>query len=117
MGICLQQMGHIRYCLGGYPKALEYHLKADKIFREENKPELIAGNLDDMGIVYYYNRQIPVARKQYSEAQAIDTKINNVELGGNIFFLSFRFLIIRRITTAAARMTTIAKTPELTFCI
>src|ERR1043166_4758686 len=33
-GICLQQMGEICYYLGSYPKALDYHLQADKIFRE-----------------------------------------------------------------------------------
>lgn len=70
-GICLQQMGEICYYLGSYPKALDYHLQADKIFREEGRKQLIADNLNDMGILYYYNKQILVARKQYEEALSI----------------------------------------------
>lgn len=71
MGTCLQQMGQICYYLGNYPKALDYHRQADKIFRETNNTEQVARNLNDMGLVYYQNRQIPVARKQYEEALSI----------------------------------------------
>src|SRR6266850_2082513 len=53
--ICLQQMGQICYYLGNYPQALDFHLQADKIFREGGHREPIAANLDDMGILYYYN--------------------------------------------------------------
>lgn len=70
-GVSLQKMGNICYYLGNYPQALEYHLKADKIFRDQERKDLIAANLNDMGILYYYNRQIPVARKQYEEALSI----------------------------------------------
>ncbi len=33
--------------------------------------EQVARNLNDMGILYYYNRQLPVARRQYDEALSI----------------------------------------------
>jgi tetratricopeptide (TPR) repeat protein len=79
MGICLQQMGQVCFYLGNYPKALDYHLKADKIFRETNNNEQLARNLNDMGLVYYQNRQIPVARKQYDEALSIYYKAGNRE--------------------------------------
>jgi len=70
-GICLQQMGQICYYLGNYPQALDFHLKADTIFRKDGRKEQVAANLDDMGILYYYNRQLPLARKQYDEALSI----------------------------------------------
>jgi tetratricopeptide (TPR) repeat protein len=79
MGICLQQMGQVCFYLGNYPKALDYHLKADKIFRETNNNEQLARNLNDMGLVYYQNRQLPVARKQYEEALSIYYKTGNRE--------------------------------------
>ncbi|MBO9204159.1 MULTISPECIES: tetratricopeptide repeat protein [Niastella] len=79
MGICLQQMGQVCYYLGNYPKALDFHGKADKIFRETNNDEQLARNLNDMGLVYYQNRQIPVARKQYEEALSIYYKLGNRE--------------------------------------
>jgi tetratricopeptide (TPR) repeat protein len=70
-GICLQQMGEICYYFGRYPQALDFHLQADRIFREKRKPQLIAANLNDMGILYYQNKQILLARKQYDEALSI----------------------------------------------
>jgi tetratricopeptide (TPR) repeat protein len=79
MGICLQQMGQVCYSLGNYPKALDFHLQADKIFRETNNEEQLARNLNDMGLVYYQNRQLPVARKQYEEALSIYYKQGNKE--------------------------------------
>src|SRR6187402_51831 len=47
MATCLQQMGQICYYLGNYPQALDYHLQADKMFREGRHREQIAANLDD----------------------------------------------------------------------
>jgi tetratricopeptide (TPR) repeat protein len=78
-GICLQQMGQICYYLGSYVKALDFHLQADKIFREESKTERIAANLNNMGILYYYNKQLPLARKQYDEALTIYQRAVNDE--------------------------------------
>lgn len=79
MGVCLQQMGQVCFSLGNYPKALDFHLQADKIFRETNNNEQLARNLNDMGLVYYQNRQLPVARKQYDEALAIYYKLGDQE--------------------------------------
>ncbi|MEJ0102937.1 MAG: tetratricopeptide repeat protein [Bacteroidota bacterium] len=78
-GICLQQMGKICYYIGNYVKALDFHLQADKIFREEGRKEHLASNLDDMGILYYYNKQLTQARKQYNEALTIYGETDNVE--------------------------------------
>jgi tetratricopeptide (TPR) repeat protein len=76
-GICLQQMGQICYYLGNYPKALDFHEQADKLYRAEGDRERVAANLDDMGLLYYYNRQMPLARKQYDEALGIYREIGN----------------------------------------
>ena len=80
-GICLQQMGQICYYLGNFPKALDFHGQADKLFREGGGHDLerVAANLNDMGILYYYNRQTPLAWKQYEEALAIYRQTGNVE--------------------------------------
>ncbi|HEX6428853.1 MAG TPA: tetratricopeptide repeat protein [Niastella sp.] len=79
MGVCLQQMGQVCYYLGNYPKALDFHRQADKIFRETNNTTQVARNLNDMGLVYYQNRQLPVARKQYEEALSIYFRTGNKE--------------------------------------
>nr|WP_189523636.1 tetratricopeptide repeat protein [Nostoc sp. PA-18-2419] len=78
-GICLQQMGQISYYLGNYPQALDFHSKADKLFREVHDRERVAANLGDMGLLYYYNRQQPLARRQYEEALSIYRETGNVE--------------------------------------
>jgi tetratricopeptide (TPR) repeat protein len=78
-GTCLQQMGQICYYLGNYPQALDFHLQADKIFREQGNPDRLAANLCDMGLLYYYNRQMPMARKQYEEALIIYRQQSNSE--------------------------------------
>ena len=84
-GICLQQMGQICYYLGNYPKALDYHGQADKLFRAEGDRERIAANLNDMGLLYYYNRQMALARKQYDEAFSIYRQVGNVEGMANTY--------------------------------
>jgi tetratricopeptide (TPR) repeat protein len=84
-GISLQRMGNICYSLGNYPQALDYHHKADRIFRDQNRRDLVADNLNDMGILYYYNRQLPMARKQYDEALSIYQQIHNIEGQANTY--------------------------------
>jgi tetratricopeptide (TPR) repeat protein len=76
---CLQQMGQVCYYLGNYPKALDFHNQADKLFRELNQDALLAGNLNDMGLVYYYNKQSTQARRQYDEAMSIYRKLDKKE--------------------------------------
>ncbi|MBS1563432.1 MAG: hypothetical protein JST39_03540 [Bacteroidetes bacterium] len=78
-GSCLQQMGRMCYELGNYVQALDFHQKADKIFREEGMQEKIAGNLADMGILYYYNKQPLLARRQYDEALSTYARTVNIE--------------------------------------
>jgi tetratricopeptide (TPR) repeat protein len=68
---CLQQMGRRCYHLGHYPQSLEFHLQASEIFRQAGRMEALAANLDDIGTLYYYNRQPNLAKKHYEQALAI----------------------------------------------
>ncbi len=71
MAVCLQQMGSLCYHFGNYPAALDYLLRADKIYRSSGDRDKLASNLDDLGLLYYQNKQIPQARMQFDEASAI----------------------------------------------
>lgn len=73
----LQQMGRACFHLGHYPQALDYHLQAGEIFRSEGKQEQLANNLNDLGILYYYNRQRGLAHQQYQEALSIYSHLHN----------------------------------------
>ena len=66
--LCLKQMGHICYHLAHFPQALDYHLQADKLFREQGQSLLRAENLNDIGMVFLHYRQHDLARQQYDEA-------------------------------------------------
>lgn len=67
-GQCLQQMGKVCYVQGHFRQALEFFLKADKIFDLSNKPLLLAANQCDIGILYYYIKQPDKALKYYNAA-------------------------------------------------
>lgn len=74
---CLQQMGRRCYHLGHYPQSLDFYLQAGEIFRQTGRMEALAGNLDDIGTLYYYNRQPDLAKKQYEQALVIYSRVNN----------------------------------------
>ncbi|WP_439584894.1 tetratricopeptide repeat protein [Dyadobacter bucti] len=73
----LQEMGRILFFSGHYPQSLDYLLKADKIFRDKDDKTLLAGNLGTLGELFYRNRQIPLARKQYDEALRYYEELKN----------------------------------------
>lgn len=87
-GLCLQQMGQICYNQGHYAKALEFYLHADKIFATQQNRDLAAANMGEMGVFYYYNKQLDKSRVQYNKALAIYKQTNNkkgqAEIFGNI---------------------------------
>lgn len=74
---CLEQMGQICFHLGHYPQALDYHLKAGEIFREQHAYNKIAHNLNDIGLLYYYNKQQDIAKQQYKQALDIYDRLHN----------------------------------------
>jgi len=73
----LQEMGRILFFSGHYPQSLDYLLKADKIFRDKDDKNLLAGNLGTLGDLFYRNRQTPLARKQYDEALRYYEELKN----------------------------------------
>jgi tetratricopeptide (TPR) repeat protein len=73
-GECLQQMGRVCYRQGHFRQALDFFLKAEKIFNTHNKPLSLADNLSDMGILYYYLKQPEKAMKNYTLALNIYRK-------------------------------------------
>ena len=75
--LCLQQMGQICFHLGHYPQSLDYHLQAGDIFRQQEKKALQADNLNDIGLLYYYNKQPSLARQQYEAALDIYSSLQD----------------------------------------
>ena len=73
-GQCLQQMGKACYRQGHFRQSLDFFLKADKIFNSSKKPLLLAANLSDIGVLYYYIKQPEKAMKNYMQALSIYKK-------------------------------------------
>jgi tetratricopeptide (TPR) repeat protein len=78
-GICLQQMGQICYNQGHYAQALDYYLHADKVFSSINAPNLLAANMVKLGVLYYYNKQLPQSRNMYNKALVIYRQDGNIK--------------------------------------
>lgn len=64
----LNKMGELLFVSGHYPQALDYLLRADKIYRSHPDKKQLAENLVLLGQLYYRSRQPAQARKQYNEA-------------------------------------------------
>lgn len=77
--LCLQQMGKVCYNQGHYAQALEFYLHADKLFATQNQRDLLAANLGEMGVLYYYNKQLQKARVQYNKALALYLQTGNLK--------------------------------------
>lgn len=84
-GMCLQQMGEICFNQGHYAQALEFYLHADKVFSKTNNPNLLAANMGEMGVLYYYNKQVGKSRQMYNKALSIYKKNNNLKGQAAIF--------------------------------
>lgn len=84
-GKSLQQMGKVCYKQGHFRQALDFFLKAEKIFSSNGKPLLLAANLSDIGILYYYLKQPDKAMKNYLLALGIYKKENNLRGQAAIF--------------------------------
>lgn len=78
-GLCLQKMGQICYNQGHYAQALEFYLRAEKIFTELNNKDLSAANLGEMGVLYYYNKQLDRSRATYDRALALYKQTRNIK--------------------------------------
>ncbi|MFW0718349.1 tetratricopeptide repeat protein [Pedobacter sp. N23S346] len=77
-GKCLQQMGKVCYRQGHFRQSLDFFLKADRIFNVSDKPLLLAANLTDIGVLYYYVKQPDKAFKFYSAALKTYQRLQNL---------------------------------------
>jgi len=68
---CLAQMGQICFHLGHFPQALDYHLQASELFRKAGARLQQADNLNEIGTIYYYNKQPELSHRRYEEALVI----------------------------------------------
>jgi len=86
-GESLQQMGKVCYLQGHFRQALDFFLKADKIFSNNNKTLSLAANLCDIGVLYYYIKQPDKAMKNYALALNIFKKQNDLKGQATVFGL------------------------------
>jgi tetratricopeptide (TPR) repeat protein len=84
-GQCLQQMGKVCYAQGHFSQSLEFFLKADQIFNTAKKPLLMAANLTDVGILYYYMKQHDQAMSSYRAALHIYKNTSNLSGKANVY--------------------------------
>lgn len=64
----LQKAGQLLYHEGNYGPAINNLMEAGSIFQEEGKIGQLGQTLNDLGIVYYYNRQPDKAMRQFNKA-------------------------------------------------
>lgn len=66
-----QQIGLLLYHQGNYAGGIRYLLQAQSLLRQAKQTDRLAANLNELGTVYYYNRQAGLARRQFNEALTI----------------------------------------------
>lgn len=76
--ICFRQIGQVFYNNSNFSQAVDYLLRAEKIFRDHNQPADLGRNLNLLGMVYYANKQPALAAKQFDEALKLHTQLNNL---------------------------------------
>lgn len=77
--ICLQQIGQVFYNYGNYTQSVDNLLQAEKIFRAHKELERLAENLNLLGRVYYFNKQIRLAEHQFDEALKLNETLKNIK--------------------------------------
>jgi tetratricopeptide (TPR) repeat protein len=84
-GLYLQQMGQICYNQGHYAQALDFYLHADKVFSANKNKDMLAANMGDMGVLYYYNKQLDKSRAMYNKALNLYKLTNNFKGQADIY--------------------------------
>jgi len=64
----LQRMGQICYQMGLFTQSLDYHMKADEIFRSDRNEQQMADNLNDLALLFLITKQQNDARTAYFKA-------------------------------------------------
>jgi tetratricopeptide (TPR) repeat protein len=72
-----QQLGLLFYHQGSFVRAIDNLLRAQRIFRNLNQPDLLARNLNELGNTYYYNEQSKRALAQFEEALRLYKQTRN----------------------------------------
>lgn len=78
-GICLQKMAQICYDQGHFAQALDFYQHADQIFNTLNNKDMMAANMGEMGVLYYYNKQSSKSQVLYQKALAIYRQNGNLK--------------------------------------
>jgi tetratricopeptide (TPR) repeat protein/DNA-binding CsgD family transcriptional regulator len=73
----LQQMGQVCFRLGHYPQAFDYYRRAGSLFARLHQLEALAQNFNDLGVLYYANKQPAAARQQYDQALSLFQRTAN----------------------------------------
>ena len=73
----LQNMGQICYQLGLFTQALNYHSKADELFRSKHYQKQAANNLNDLAILLLISKQQKEAKKSIIKALATYQTFND----------------------------------------
>lgn len=81
----LQKMGKMCYHLGHFSQSLEYYLQAEHLLEQQGRENQLAANANDIGILYYYNKNITAARTQYNKALAIYLRLKDQQGIGDTY--------------------------------
>lgn len=73
----LQRMGQICYQMGLFPQSLNYHIKADEIFRSDKNEQQAAENLNDLALILLITKQEKEAKQTYFKALNTFQRLNN----------------------------------------
>lgn len=73
----LQNMGQICYQLGLFTQALNYHSKADELFRSKHYQKQAANNLNDLAILFLLSKQEKEAKRSIFKALATYQTFND----------------------------------------
>lgn len=73
----LQNMGQICYQLGLFTQALNYHGKADELFRSKHYQKQAANNLNDLAILFLLSKQEKEAKRAIFKALATYQTFND----------------------------------------
>lgn len=69
-GLALQRMGQICYQMGLFTQSLNFHIKADEIFRSDKNDLQMAENLNDLGLLFLITKQEKNAKQAHFKALA-----------------------------------------------
>jgi tetratricopeptide (TPR) repeat protein len=75
----LQRMGQICYQMGLFTQGLDYHIKADEIYRSDKNEHQMAVNLNDLGLLFLITKQENDARQSFFKALEIFRRLDDLK--------------------------------------